>query len=197
MDTEEEEEEEVVWLRRDEVNQEPLLKRDKDTSPINPENYKNMSFEDIAPADEGSEDSSSAIWEQSAKGRKVRKGILKKHHGEKSKKRRRKGPSYKGGTKKQDRSNEQKQRQKQESLEMAVIETCRKEQALALRKEVVVEWQTIATVVDRLLFWLFFFATVIAYLVILVFVPWTKPEFPNDLPAIHAFIKTSPHTQGI
>ncbi len=194
----------MVWLRRDEVNQEPLLKKDKQNSSARHENYKNMSFEDIGPADDGSDSStavdSSAIWEQSAKGRKARKGILKKHHGDKSKQRRRRGATYKGGgTKKEenDKSTEEKQRKKQESLEMSVIENCRKEQALAYRKEIVVEWQTIATVIDRLLFWLFLFATVIAYLVILVFVPWTKPEFPNDLPAIHAFIKTSPHTQGM
>jgi hypothetical protein len=56
-------------------------------------------------------------------------------------------------------------------------ENCKKLQALADRKKVVVEWQSIATVVDRILFWIFLLGTAVAYLVILVLVPNTKPDF--------------------
>ena len=62
---------------------------------------------------------------------------------------------------------------------------CHKEEALAFRKLIVVEWQTIATVVDRLLFWIFLIATVAAYLIILLFIPYSKPPFDEDVTPIH------------
>ena len=57
---------------------------------------------------------------------------------------------------------------------------CQKKAALLERRQIVVEWQTIATVVDRLLFWLFLVGTVVAYLVILFLIPYTKPGFNED-----------------
>jgi len=51
---------------------------------------------------------------------------------------------------------------------------CSKARALAARKHVIVTWQVMATVIDRLLFWIFFVGTVLAYLIILVFMPMTK-----------------------
>ena len=59
---------------------------------------------------------------------------------------------------------------------------CRKAEALAWRKSVAVEWQTIAAVVDRLLFWLFLLVTLVAYLVILVIIPYMKTSTPLQDP---------------
>ncbi|KAH3703110.1 hypothetical protein DPMN_078139 [Dreissena polymorpha] len=42
---------------------------------------------------------------------------------------------------------------------------------LYFRKLIVVEWQRLAAVVDRLLFWLYFIGTIVSYLVILVIIP--------------------------
>ncbi len=52
---------------------------------------------------------------------------------------------------------------------------CAKTQTLLARKKIIVEWQTIATIMDRFLFWLFLMGTVVAYIVILVVVPSEKP----------------------
>jgi len=53
---------------------------------------------------------------------------------------------------------------------------CPMAKALADRKRAVVEWQSMAAVLDRLLFWIFLVATFIAYIVILVIVPALKPS---------------------
>ena len=183
---EEEEEEEVVWLRREEVNQEPLLKKSKSSlsssssstfhsnkqkhnkqlKPVQ-QHYKNHSFDEILPADDHH---ITEITSSPGLSKMPRRGILKR-----------------GGGNRRARS-----KAKCDQFARIVAKSCRREQSLALRKEIVVEWQTIATVIDRLLFWIFLLATVVAYLVILVFVPMTKPDFPNDMPAIHAFVRNTP-----
>ena len=172
---EEEEEEEVVWLRREEVNQEPLLKKSKTSSSQSnrprrtvQQHYKNQSFEEILPVDDHNDD----VTNTSSLPSMPRRGILK-HGG---------------------RNHKSRAKTKGDEFARIVAKSCRREQSLALRKEIVVEWQTIATVIDRLLFWIFLLATIIAYLVILVFVPMTKPDFPKDMPAIHAFVRNSPHS---
>ena len=184
---EEEEEEEVVWLRREEVNQEPLLKKSKSSlsssssstfhsnkqkhnkqfKPIQ-QHYKNHSFDEILPADDHHH--ITEVASSPGLSKMPRRGILKR-----------------GGGNRRGRS-----KAKCDQFARIVAKSCRREQSLALRKEIVVEWQTIATVIDRLLFWIFLLATVVAYLVILIFVPMTKPDFPNDMPAIHAFVRNTP-----
>lgn len=74
---------------------------------------------------------------------------------------------------------------KQDSLSDLVFQICRKEQALISRREMVVEWQTIATVIDRLLFWVFFMGTIVAYIVILICIPYTKPTHSEDVLPMH------------
>lgn len=56
---------------------------------------------------------------------------------------------------------------------------CGKAVAMATRKQAIAEWQIMATVIDRLLFWVFLLATVVTYLVILVGLPLLKRE-SND-----------------
>ncbi len=184
VEEEDEEEEEVVWLRREEVNQEPLLKKSKSSSkslagslnsknykPPRPLQYRNESFDEIVPADDQLVDDITTSFLSNGSGDNVpRRGILKR------------GGKSKGASRDKDQ------------FARMVAKTCRREQSLALRKEIIVEWQTIATVIDRLLFWLFLLATIIAYLVILVFVPMTKPDFHKDMPSLHAFVRNSPHT---
>lgn len=51
---------------------------------------------------------------------------------------------------------------------------CKTRNELLRRKLIVAEWQRIATVVDRVLFWFYFLATLASYLVILIFVPNSK-----------------------
>ena len=208
---EEEEEEEVVWLRREEVNQEPLLKKSKPRSkssqssssssssyhsnnkqynnkhnnklykPVKQHHYKNKSFDEILPA-EGDRIEETTLCATTNSpvtlppAKMPRRGILKRSGG-------RGGGGGRGKS---------WSRAKGDQFARIVAKSCRREQSLALRKEIVVEWQTIATVIDRLLFWIFLLATVVAYLVILVFVPMTKPDFPNDMPAIHAFVRNTP-----
>ena len=70
-------------------------------------------------------------------------------------------------------------------------EPCKKQFALLERKRVIVEWQSVATVIDRVLFWVFLIGTGIAYLVILVIVPHTKPEEEADLAKTRALNKLS------
>lgn len=65
------------------------------------------------------------------------------------------------------------------SCDDATIEACRKRKALARRKLIVSEWQTIATVIDQLLFWIFLTATILAYLIIIIIAPYTKPALPD------------------
>ena len=55
--------------------------------------------------------------------------------------------------------------------------SCPKQVALLERRQMVVEWQTIAAVVDRLLFWLFLFGTIAAYVIILFLIPGMKPDY--------------------
>ena len=50
-------------------------------------------------------------------------------------------------------------------------EVCRTRSALYQRKLIVAEWQQIASVVDRVLFWFYFISTVASYILILVVVP--------------------------
>ena len=188
---EDEDDEEVVWLRREEVNQEPLLKKSKSSlSPSSSsstfysnkqkqnkqfkqvqQHYRNHSFEEILPADDDHNHHITEITSSTGLSSKMpRRGILKR-----------------GGGNRRARA-----KAKCDHFARIVAKSCRREQSLALRKEIVVEWQTIATVIDRLLFWIFLLATVVAYLVILVFVPMTKPDFPSDMPAIHAFVRNTP-----
>ena len=54
---------------------------------------------------------------------------------------------------------------------------CPKKAALVERRQTVAEWHTIATVVDRFLFFLFLLGTIIAYIVILFIIPGTKPRY--------------------
>ena len=68
-------------------------------------------------------------------------------------------------------------------------DACRKRKALARRKLIVSEWQTIAMIVDQLLFWLFLTATVVAYLVIIVIAPYTKPSLSEDFTPLHNLTK--------
>ncbi|XP_071156262.1 neuronal acetylcholine receptor subunit alpha-10-like isoform X2 [Mytilus edulis] len=51
---------------------------------------------------------------------------------------------------------------------------CKTRNELVKRKFIVAEWQRIATVVDRVLFWFYFLGTLASYLIILVFVPNSK-----------------------
>lgn len=67
---------------------------------------------------------------------------------------------------------------------------CNKAVAMAARKRAIAEWQVMAAIVDRLLFWIFLLATVFTYLVILVGVPLLKSETGEFVPlssnAMHA-----------
>lgn len=72
-----------------------------------------------------------------------------------------------------------------------VSDACRKEKALAERRAMIVEWQTIATVIDRLLFWIFLIGTLAAYVIILFAMPWTKPSLPDDVTPFHV-LKNAP-----
>lgn len=77
----------------------------------------------------------------------------------------------------------EKKKRKQATLATLVAQTCRREKALVARREMVVEWQIIATVIDRLLFWMFLIITIAAYLIILVCEPYSKPlRQENGLP---------------
>ena len=67
-----------------------------------------------------------------------------------------------------------------DTLPASPSSACRKEHALAWRKETILEWQTMALVVDRLLFWIFLIFTVVAYLIILIILPYTKQLPPVD-----------------
>lgn len=62
---------------------------------------------------------------------------------------------------------------------------CVKAVAMATRKQAIAEWQVMSTIIDRLLFWIFLLATVVAYLVILVGLPLLKTE-SNDYDTINA-----------
>ncbi|GAB1603731.1 neuronal acetylcholine receptor subunit alpha-10-like [Argonauta hians] len=53
---------------------------------------------------------------------------------------------------------------------------CAVYQALLSRKIVVAEWQRIACVIDRFLFWIYFISTIVAYLVILVIIPGQRQD---------------------
>lgn len=181
---EEEEEEEVVWVRRDEVNQEPLLKKSKNqvSSYKTPQPYRNQSFDEIISSPEETRHPRPRDVTSS---RRPQTPPTSVHH--------RRGILKRGG-RPRDHSAEARSKHQNDQFAKLVAKTCRREQSLALRKETVVEWQTIATVIDRLLFWVFLLATIAAYLVILVFVPMTKPDFPKDIPNVHAFIRSGPHS---
>lgn len=62
---------------------------------------------------------------------------------------------------------------------------CVKAVAMTTRKQAIAEWQVMATIIDRLLFWVFLLATVVTYLVILVGLPLLKTE-SNDYDTINA-----------
>lgn len=53
---------------------------------------------------------------------------------------------------------------------------CAVYQALLSRKIVVAEWQRIACVIDRFLFWIYFISTIVAYIVILVIIPGQRQD---------------------
>lgn len=53
---------------------------------------------------------------------------------------------------------------------------CAVYQALLSRKIVVAEWQRIACVIDRFLFWFYFISTIVAYVVILVIIPGQRRD---------------------
>ena len=148
-----------------------LLERELEFKQVQ-QHYRNHSFEEILPADDDHDNHHHVTEITSCVGlsKMPRRGILKC-----------------GG-----RNRRARPKAKCDHFAMIVAKSCRREQSLALRKEIVVEWQTIATVIDWLLFWIFLLATIVAYLVILVFVPMTKPDFPNDMPAIHAFVRNTP-----
>lgn len=65
---------------------------------------------------------------------------------------------------------------------------CARQRALRARKQVVAEWQRIAIVIDRILFWVYFLGTICSYLVILFVIPrqnyakWTDAT-PTVTPA--------------
>lgn len=59
---------------------------------------------------------------------------------------------------------------------------CNKAVAMTARKRAIAEWQVMAAIVDRLLFWIFLLATVFTYLVILVGVPLMKSETGEFIP---------------
>jgi hypothetical protein len=62
------------------------------------------------------------------------------------------------------------------SAAVLAAESCPMAMALADRKRAVVEWQAMAAVVDRLLFWIFLVATIVAYIVMLIVIPIMKPS---------------------
>ncbi|CAD5112096.1 DgyrCDS1336 [Dimorphilus gyrociliatus] len=64
-----------------------------------------------------------------------------------------------------------------DTIAKLVVAICRKEQALVSRKEMIVEWQTIATVIDRLLFWIFLMATVLSYVIVLLVIPYVSKGY--------------------
>ena len=68
---------------------------------------------------------------------------------------------------------------------------CAKLAALRKRKEMIVEWHVMATVIDRLLFWIFLLGTVLAYIIILIVVPNTKPIITDEGHPLHGAIKKS------
>lgn len=86
---------------------------------------------------------------------------------------------------------ERLQWRKQQTISNHVVDSCQKEMALMSRREMVVEWQTIATVVDRLLFWIFLIGTIVAYIVILIIVPGSKPTFDDGVLPIHLLKRNS------
>jgi hypothetical protein len=66
------------------------------------------------------------------------------------------------------------------------IEICDKKIEFMRQKVIIAEWQRIAAVVDRLLFWIYFFGTIIAYVTILFIVPSSKPTIASEPITFHA-----------
>ena len=66
-----------------------------------------------------------------------------------------------------------------EIIEKEVSEVCKTQINLRNRKVIVAEWQRIAAVVDRILFWFYFLGTVASYILILVVVPNEQYEMWN------------------
>lgn len=60
---------------------------------------------------------------------------------------------------------------KKDTPRSKIPEVCRTRSALYQRKLIVAEWQQIASVIDRVLFWFYFVSTVASYILILVVVP--------------------------
>lgn len=69
--------------------------------------------------------------------------------------------------------------------------SCKKLVAMADRKKVIVEWQSIATVIDRILFWIFLIGTVAAYIFVLILVPNSKPKYNSDNARTRVLYKVS------
>ncbi|XP_064644534.1 neuronal acetylcholine receptor subunit alpha-10-like isoform X2 [Lineus longissimus] len=54
------------------------------------------------------------------------------------------------------------------------------------QKRIIAEWQRIAAVIDRMLFWVYFFGTIFAYVTILCIVPNSKPTTGSEPMTFHA-----------
>ena len=66
---------------------------------------------------------------------------------------------------------------------------CVKKLALARRRRLMCEWQALATIIDRLLFWVFLIGTALAYLLIVILAPYTKSKVPGDFVALQSFLE--------
>ena len=73
-----------------------------------------------------------------------------------------------------DHVTEQEPTQTESRRQSPVSPGCSKQKALHSRKETIVEWQIIATVLDRLLFWIFLLGTIGSFIVIILVAPKTK-----------------------
>ncbi|XP_048780699.1 neuronal acetylcholine receptor subunit alpha-10-like isoform X2 [Ostrea edulis] len=70
-----------------------------------------------------------------------------------------------------DNNNTTKEKMLLETGKSRAPEVCRTRSSLFQRKLIVAEWQQIASVIDRVLFWFYFLSTVVSYILILVVVP--------------------------
>ncbi|XP_074653007.1 neuronal acetylcholine receptor subunit alpha-10-like [Tubulanus polymorphus] len=61
-------------------------------------------------------------------------------------------------------------------------EMCQRQNELMKQKVVIAEWQRIAAVIDRLLFWAYFVGTIVSYVVILFIIPGSKPGLNDQNP---------------
>ncbi len=170
------EEDEPVWVRRDMSNERPLLGRSTSCAE-RPSRTNRVNFSDSCQSD----DELKSDYEKKplTRGKTLPlsrgRSIMKKLNSIRKKNK----PPY---------SNAQR---KQDTITRLIIQSCRKEKALFTRRQMVVEWQTIASVIDRLLFWIFLTATGVCYFVILFLIPYTMPTFPDDLNASNIIRRNS------